>query len=89
MRTMMKFEMDMNAANEAIKDGRLPKILEWIANEIKPEATFFYAEHGRRTAEFIFEMRDSAQIPQLAEPLFLLLNAQIEFKPVMNLACKV
>ena len=32
----------------------------------------------------VFDMADPTQIPQIAEPLFLNLDAAVEFVPVMN-----
>ena len=32
----------------------------------------------------VFDMADPTQIPQIAEPLFLNLEAAVEFVPVMN-----
>ena len=32
----------------------------------------------------VFDMADSAQIPVIAEPLFMNLDAAVEFIPVMN-----
>lgn len=85
MRMMMQAEMDMDMSNDAIKDGSLPKMIEWILSELKPETSYFYANHGRRTMELVFDMKDPAQIPAIVEPFFLLLKAHVEFKPVMNL----
>ncbi len=38
-----------------------------------------------RTGLFFFEMADSTDIPAASEPLFMGLQAEIEFAPVMNL----
>ncbi len=32
----------------------------------------------------VFDMADPAQIPQIAEPLFMNVDAAVEFTPVMN-----
>ncbi len=42
------------------------------------------AEHGERAGMIFFDMADPSQIPQIAEPLFLNLDAAVEFVPVMN-----
>lgn len=84
MRTMLKFSMPVEASNRAIKDGMLPKILQGLMADLKPEATYFTAQNGMRTGFFFFDLRDPSQIPSIAEPLFQGLNAAIEFTPVMN-----
>jgi hypothetical protein len=37
-----------------------------------------------RTAVMVLDLKETSQIPELAEPLFQALDAQIEFTPVMN-----
>lgn len=84
MRMMMRVTMPVETANKAIKDGSLPKIIKKTMDEIKPEAAYFTAENGKRTGYFFFEMKDSSQIPVIAEPLFMGLNAELDWLPVMN-----
>jgi hypothetical protein len=70
--------------NHAIKDGSLQKSLEAIMGKLKPEAAYFFPEHGLRSAMMIFDMKDASEIPAIAEPLFAGLNARIQLQPVMN-----
>ena len=84
MRMMMKVSMPVEPANAAIKDGSLPKTMQELAARLKPEASYFYTECGKRTALFVFDMKDSAQMPVIAEPFFMRLNAGVELHPVMN-----
>jgi len=73
--------MPNEVANKAAKEGfpMLPKILE----EQKPEAVYFTAEDGMRTCIMVVNMDDASEIPKIAEPWFLSLNAQIDVSPVM------
>lgn len=84
MRTLLKASMDINAGNTAISDGSFPKIIKETMDRIKPEATYFYAENGNRSCFMVFDLKDSSDIPSIAEPLFMVLKAKIEFSPVMN-----
>ena len=87
MRTMMKVHLDLKAANQKIADGSLPKKIQSLIDDLKPEASYFYPdEFGRRTFFMVFDMRDASQIAQIAEPLFEELGAQVHFFPVMNQA---
>jgi hypothetical protein len=85
MHTLLKVTMkDMEAANSAIAEGRLQKIIEKVSKTIAPETTFFTAEHGYRTGIFIFDLKDASLIPSIAEPFFTELNAKVEFFPGMD-----
>ena len=84
MRTMLKASFPVEAANKAIKDGSLPKIIGSTMDELRPESAYFYAENGKRTCVMVFDMKDVSQIPVIAEPFFMGLNADVQFTPVMN-----
>jgi hypothetical protein len=49
----------------------------------KTEAAYFIAEGGRRTGILILNMNDASELPRIAEPWFLALNASIEATPAM------
>ena len=84
MRTMLKVTIPVEAGNRAIKDGTLGKIIEATIAKLKPEASYFVADEGIRSAMFFFDMKDSSEIPVIAEPLFVKLDAKVEFYPAMN-----
>ncbi|MCZ7584132.1 MAG: hypothetical protein M5R36_12770 [Deltaproteobacteria bacterium] len=84
MRTMLRVRVPVEAGNKAIQDGSLPKIIQATVEKLKPEAAYFFPENGVRTAMFVFDMKDTSEIPQLAESFFMGLNASVEFFPVMN-----
>jgi hypothetical protein len=84
MRMLLRVKMPTKEANRAIKDGSLGKILEETVKKLKAEAAYFIAEDGLRCALIFFDMKDSAEIPVVAEPLFIGLGAKIELVPAMN-----
>ena len=84
MRMMLKVTVPVEVGNTTIKDGTLPKALQSTAERLKPEAAYFLAEDGKRTALFFFDMQDASQIPSIAEPLFMGMNASLTMVPVMN-----
>ena len=84
MRTMLKVSMPVAAANRAIKDGTLPKIMVATMESLRPEASYFFADGGMRTAMFVFDMKESSQIPSIVEPFFMNMDAAVQFTPVMN-----
>ncbi len=85
MRCLLKVSIPVEAGNAAIADGTLPKTIESIVNELKPEAAYFAEENGKRTGFIVVDLKDTSQIPAIAEPWFLAFNAHVEFHPAMNL----
>ncbi|HTU48566.1 MAG TPA: DUF3303 family protein [Bryobacteraceae bacterium] len=81
MRFLFKISIPVEAGNAAAKDGF--KAMQTIVERQDPEAVYFIAENGKRTAILIMNMKDASQIPAIAEPWFLALNAAIEVSPVM------
>ena len=83
MRFLLKVNMAVDAANAAAKAGKLGTTIQSILADLKPEAVYFAADKGQRTAFIFLEMQDASQIPAIAEPWFLAFNASIEIQPVM------
>ena len=84
MRTLLKVTIPVEQGNRAIKDVTLERTMENTLNKLRPETSYFYADNGRRTALIVFDLKNTADIPAIAEPFFLELNANVEFSPVMN-----
>jgi hypothetical protein len=84
MRCLLKVCIPVEAGNEAARQGVLASTIESICSEIKPEATYFAEEDGQRTGFVFFDLKDTSQIPAIAEPWFLAFNARVEFHPCMN-----
>jgi hypothetical protein len=85
MRTLLRAVFPVESSNAAAKNGSLAKTLENTVARLKPEATYFAAHDGKRSATFVFDLKDPSDIPSIVEPLFLELNASVELVPVMNL----
>ena len=84
MRMMLRWTVPVERGNETIKDGSLAQTIESLLEELKPEAAYFWPENGERAGLMVFDMADPTQIPQIAEPLFLNVDAAVDFAPVMN-----
>lgn len=85
MRVMLKVTVPVEAGNKGIKEGILPKTIMRFVEEMKPEASYFFPENGRRAALFFFDLKNPTAIPAAVEPFFSNLNAAIELTPAMNL----
>jgi len=84
MRMMLKVSLPVEKANAAIKDGSLVTKIQSILADLKPEAAYFTEFDGKRTGLIFFEMKDTSEMPAVAEPWFLAFDAAVEFKAVMN-----
>ena len=83
MRCLLKVSIPVGTGNAAISDGSMPKTIESILADLKPEAAYFIAEGGKRTGILVMNMEDASQLPAICEPWFLALNAGIEVTPAM------
>ena len=83
MRFLVKARMDVEAANALARAGKLGSTIQSIVEDLKPEAAYFVADEGQRTAYLFLDMQDPSQLPAVAEPWFLALNADIEATPAM------
>jgi hypothetical protein len=85
MRMLLRISIPVETGNAAAKAGTLGSTVEKILADLKPEAAYFYADDsGQRAGSIIFDMKDSSEIPALAEPWFLAFNAKVSFRPIMN-----
>ena len=87
MRMLLRVSIPVETGNTAFKAGTFASTMERILADLKPEATYFFADdNGNRSGSIIFDMKDSSQIPAIAEPWFLAFNARVEMHPAMILA---
>ncbi|HXJ94477.1 MAG TPA: hypothetical protein VMT20_16645 [Terriglobia bacterium] len=85
MRMLLRVSIPVEAGNAAAKAGTLGTTVERILADLKPEAAYFFADDsGNRSGSIVFDMKDTSQIPALAEPWFLAFNAKVSFRPVMS-----
>lgn len=84
MRMLMHVKFPHEAFNAAVKDGTAETKMKKILDDLKPEATYFTEFHGRRSAFLIVDLQDASKIPAIAEPWFLLFNADCELHAAMT-----
>ncbi|AZP19321.1 hypothetical protein EJC51_26565 [Streptomyces aquilus] len=84
MRVLLKASLNTEKANDLIRSGKLPQLMQETMEHLKPEAAYFTLDHGVRTCYLVFDMQDSSQMPPTGEPFFMDLDAELELTPVMN-----
>jgi hypothetical protein len=84
MRMLLKWEIGLEAGNDAVRSGKIAELNQRLMALIHPEAVYFGTEGGTRTAYIFFNLDDPAMMPVIAEPLFQELQSKVEFLPVMN-----
>ncbi len=85
MRMLLRVSIPVETGNAAAKAGTLGSTVEKILADLKPEAAYFFADDsGNRSGSIVFAMKDTSQIPAVAEPWFLAFNAKVSLRPVMN-----
>jgi hypothetical protein len=83
MRVLLKASMNVEMANATAKENRLGQVIKMILDDLKPEAVYFTAEYGMRTAYVFLDLPDASQIPKISEPWMLAFDSHIELVPVM------
>jgi len=84
MRMMLHVVMPVDTANAAIRSGEFAPFIQKALADLKPEAAFFTEDQGTRSGYIFFDMKDSSQLPAIAEPWFLALGATLTVKPAMS-----
>ena len=84
MRMLMKVSIPVEAGNEAIRNGTIGKVFQQFSERWHPEAAYFTALGGQRTAIFVVDLPQESDIPAIAEPFFLELQAVLEVGPAMT-----
>jgi len=85
MRVILEVTFPNEEFNAAVRDGSAGKKLERILAQLKPEAVYFTARDGQRSALIALDLPDPSSLPAVAEPWFLTFNAKIEVRPAMSL----
>lgn len=85
MRMLLRAILPNEPANTMIRNGTFEATIKKILADLKPEATYFIAtDNGERCGIMVFDMKDSSELPKVAEPFFLAFNAHVTVRPTMT-----
>ena len=83
MRFLIKARPDTQRINQHIKEGTFDQRMQRVLSELKPEASYFLEEGGRRTAILIVNLQQANEITKVAEPFFFM-GSDVFIHPVMT-----
>ena len=84
MKFIMKVRFPVEQGNEEVTSPQFGKKMQELLGEIKAEAAYFTTISGQRGAYIVVNLNDASEIPAIAEPFFLWVNADIDWIPVMT-----
>jgi len=84
MRFVVYFSFPPGKFDQAVADGSIGDKMGRLLEETKPEAVYFTAKDGRRGGIMVIQMNDVSEMPRLAEPWFMLFDANVQFLPAMT-----
>ena len=84
MKMLIQVKLPHKEFNDYVKDGSISTKIKQIFNEIKPEAVYFTEFKGHRGLIMIADVAKPSSVPKIAEPWFLLFNADVKFHIVMS-----
>jgi len=84
MQMIMNVTFPLDPFNTAVRDGSIGQKMKKILEAIKPEVAYFTEQDGHRGGMFVVNVHKASDIPVLAEPWFLVFNAEVEFRVAMT-----
>ncbi|WP_042368702.1 hypothetical protein [Streptacidiphilus neutrinimicus] len=83
MRTLMTIRLGNEKTTQAISDKRMAEFMQTNLARLQPEAVYFATVDGQRGGFVVFDLKEPAQMPSIAEPFFQELGADVTFSPAM------
>jgi len=84
MRMLIHVKIPHKEFNSYVKDGSVEKKIKHIFDETNPETVYFTEYNGQRSLIIIADVAEPSTVPKIAEPWFLIFNADVEFHVVMS-----
>jgi hypothetical protein len=84
MKMLVHLQFPVEPFNSYVRDGSVAGKIQKIMASIQPEAAYFSEHHGTRGAVLVVNVNHASEIPAIAEPWFLLFEADAEFRIAMT-----
>lgn len=84
MQMLINVKFPHKEFNEYVKDGTIGGKIKKILDDTKPKAVYFTEFWGHRSVIMIVDVASESDVPRIAEPWFLLFNADVKFNVVMT-----
>lgn len=84
MRFIVRASIPNEAGNQMLKNPEFSKKMEMVMGDLRPESVYFGVENGKRTIFMVVNVKEGCDLPSVAEPLWMGLNACVDFVPVMD-----
>jgi len=84
MRMLVNVKIPNDEFNDAVRDGTAGEKMQDILEDAKPEAVYFTEYDGQRGAVMVVDVKEASDVPRLAEPWYLLFDAEVEFRVAMT-----
>ncbi len=84
MRCLVHATLTNESGNALVRDPNMAQRIQTVLEDLRPEAVYFAAANGQRSIYAICTLETGADIPRVAEPLWLAFNASVEIVPVLT-----
>jgi len=84
MRMIMLVQFPIEPFNTLVKNGSMGAKMKQLLDATKPDHVWFSERNGKRGGIMIVNLDSPSDVPRLAEPWFLALNAEVEFRIAMT-----
>lgn len=84
MKMLLTVDFPLEPFNSLVRSGKVGEMIGKILETIKPEASYFTEQDGKRGALFVVNVNKSSDVPFFAEPFFLNFQASCKFRILMS-----
>ncbi|MGH9783817.1 MAG: hypothetical protein ACRD88_06485 [Terriglobia bacterium] len=81
---LVKVTLPVEAGNKLLRDPKWQERIQRLVRGARAKDAYFTVADGQRTMYLIVDGIESSEIPKIAEPFWLSLNASVEFIPAMS-----